>query len=129
MLEDMQEQMGLTYLFIAYVIKVFTIENKLVGDMYLGQLVELADSYELTTHSVHPYTKSLISAIPIADPKTARQNKRIVLEGDVPSPLNPPSGCRFRTRCPYATEQCAAEQPEWREISAGHYVACHHPCV
>ena len=93
--------------------------------MYLGKLVELADSYELIFHNVHPYTRSLISAIPIADPETARANKRIVLEGDVPSPLNPPSGCRFRTRCPYATEQCAAEVPQWREVSKGHYAACH----
>ena len=93
--------------------------------MYLGKPVELADSYELIFNSVHPYTKSLISAIPIADPKTARASKRIVLEGDVPSPLNPPSGCRFRTRCPYATEQCAAEVPKWREVSRGHYAACH----
>ena len=129
MFEELQEQMGLTYLFIAHDLSVVKHISDRIGVMYLGKMVELADSYELTTHSVHPYTKSLISAIPIADPKTARQNKRIVLEGDVPSPLNPPSGCRFRTRCPYATEQCAAEQPEWREISAGHYVACHHPCV
>ena len=129
MLEDMQEQMGLTYLFIAHDLSVVKHISNRIGVMYLGKLVELADSYELTTHSIHPYTRSLISAIPIADPKTARQNKRIVLEGDVPSPLNPPSGCRFRTRCPYATEQCAAEQPEWREVSTGHYVACHHPCI
>ena len=129
MFEDLQQELGLTYLFIAHDLSVVKHISNRIGVMYLGKLVELADSYELTTHSVHPYTKSLISAIPIADPKTARQNKRIVLEGDVPSPLNPPSGCRFRTRCPYATEQCAAEQPEWREISAGHYVACHHPCV
>ena len=129
MFEDLQQELGLTYLFIAHDLSVVKHISNRIGVMYLGKLVELADSYELTTHSVHPYTRSLISAIPIADPKTARQNKRIVLEGDVPSPLNPPSGCRFRTRCPYATEQCAAEQPEWREISAGHYVACHHPCV
>jgi len=129
MFEDLQQELGLTYLFIAHDLSVVKHISNRIGVMYLGKLVELADSYELTTHSVHPYTKSLISAIPIADPKTARQNKRIVLEGDVPSPLNPPSGCRFRTRCPYATEQCTAEQPEWREISAGHYVACHHPCV
>lgn len=129
MFEDLQQELGLTYLFIAHDLSVVKHISNRIGVMYLGKLVELADSYELTTHSVHPYTKSLISAIPIADPKTARQNKRIVLEGDVPSPLNPPSGCRFRTRCPYATEQCAAEQPEWREISAGHYVACHHLCV
>lgn len=129
MFEDLQQEMGLTYLFIAHDLSVVKHISNRIGVMYLGKLVELADSYELTTHSIHPYTRSLISAIPIADPKTARQNKRIVLEGDVPSPLNPSSGCRFRTRCPYATEQCAAEQPEWREISAGHYVACHHPCV
>ena len=97
-----------------------------IGVMYLGKLVELADSYELTFHSVHPYTRSLISAIPVADPKTARESRRIVLEGDVPSPLNPPSGCRFRTRCPCADEQCAAEEPKWREVSGGHYAACHH---
>ena len=116
MFEDLQQELGLTYLFIAHDLSVVKHISNRIGVMYLGKLVELADSYELTTHSVHPYTKSLISAIPIADPKTARQNKRIVLEGDVPSPLNPPSGCRFRTRCPYATEQCAAEQPEWLYI-------------
>lgn len=97
-----------------------------IGVMYLGRMVELADSYELTMHSLHPYTKSLISAIPIADPKQARASKRIALEGDVPSPLNPPSGCRFRTRCPYADEQCAKEVPEFKEVAPGHYAACHH---
>ncbi len=126
MFEDLQAQMGLTYLFIAHDLSVVKHISNRIGVMYLGKLVELADSYELIFHPVHPYTKSLISAIPIADPKTARANKRIALEGDVPSPLNPPSGCRFRTRCPYATEQCAAEVPKWREVSAGHYAACHH---
>ena len=125
MFEDLQEEMGLTYLFIAHDLSVVKHISDRIGVMYLGRMVELADSYELTTHPVHPYTKSLISAIPIADPKIARQSKRIVLEGDVPSPLNPPSGCRFRTRCPYATEQCAQEVPEFREISPGHYAACH----
>lgn len=126
MFEDLQEEMGLTYLFIAHDLSVVKHISNRIGVMYLGRLVELADSYELTTRSLHPYTKSLISAIPIADPKVARESKRIVLEGDVPSPLNPPSGCRFRTRCPYADERCAAEVPEWREVSSGHYVACHH---
>ena len=97
-----------------------------IGVMYLGKLVELADSFELIAHSVHPYTRSLISAIPVADPVTARQSHRIVLQGDVPSPLNPPSGCRFRTRCPYADERCAAEVPEFKEVSSGHWAACHH---
>ena len=125
MFEDLQQEMGLTYLFIAHDLSVVKHISNRIGVMYLGKLVELADSYELTTHSIHPYTRSLISAIPIADPKTARQNKRIVLEGDVPSPLNPPSGCRFRTRCPYATEQCAAEQPEWREPIKQEYTTLH----
>ncbi len=126
MFEDLQEEMDLTYLFIAHDLSVVKHISNRIGVMYLGRLVELADSYELTTRSLHPYTKSLISAIPIADPKVAKESKRIVLEGDVPSPLNPPSGCRFRTRCPYADERCAAETPEWREVSSGHYVACHH---
>ena len=125
MFEDLQESMNLTYLFIAHDLSVVKHISNRIGVMYLGRMVELADSYELTMHSLHPYTKSLISAIPIADPKIARTSKRIVLEGDVPSPLNPPSGCRFRTRCPYATEQCAQEVPEFREISPGHYAACH----
>lgn len=126
MFEDLQQQLGLTYLFIAHDLSVVKHISNRIGVMYLGRLVELADSYELTEHSLHPYTKSLISAIPIADPKVARANKRIVLEGDVPSPLNPPSGCRFRTRCPYADEKCANEVPEWREVEKNHYVACHH---
>lgn len=126
MFEDLQEQMGLTYLFIAHDLSVVKHISNRIGVMYLGKLVELADSYELIFHNMHPYTRSLISAIPIADPKTARASKRIVLEGDVPSPLNPPSGCRFRTRCPYATEKCAAEVPKFQEVSKGHYAACHH---
>lgn len=125
MFEDLQAEMGLTYLFIAHDLSVVKHISNRIGVMYLGKLVELADSYELIFHSLHPYTKSLISAIPIADPQVARSSKRIVLEGDVPSPLNPPSGCRFRTRCPYATEQCAQEVPQWREVSKGHYAACH----
>ena len=94
--------------------------------MYLGHMVEMAESDELIFHSVHPYTKSLISAVPIADPKIARTSKRIILNGDVPSPVNPPSGCPFRTRCPYADDLCAQQKPEFKEISSGHYAACHH---
>ncbi len=126
MFEELQQEMGLTYLFIAHDLSIVKHISNRIGVMYLGKLVELADSYELTFHSVHPYTKSLISAIPIADPETSRTSKRIVLSGDVPSPVNPPSGCTFRTRCPYATELCAEKAPEWREVSKGHYAACHH---
>ena len=126
MFEELQEQMGLTYLFFAHDLSVVKHISDRIGVMYLGKMVELADSYELVARSLHPYTKSLISAIPIADPVKARASKRIVLQGDVPSPLNPPTGCRFRTRCPYADECCAQKEPEWREVEKGHYVACHH---
>ena len=126
MFEELQEQMGLNYLLIAHDLSVVKHISDRIGVMYLGKMVELADSYELVARSLHPYTKSLISAIPIADPIKARASKRIVLQGDVPSPLNPPTGCRFRTRCPYADECCAQKEPEWREVEKGHYVACHH---
>lgn len=126
MFEDLQERMGLTYLFIAHNLSVVKHISNRIGVMYLGKLVELADSYELTFHSVHPYTRSLISAIPIADPTENRAARRIVLEGDVPSPVNPPSGCHFRTRCPYADEYCSQEEPEFKEVSPGHFAACHH---
>ncbi|MDO5520585.1 MAG: ATP-binding cassette domain-containing protein [bacterium] len=125
MFEDLQKEMGLTYLFIAHDLSIVKHISDRIGVMYLGRLVELADSFELIEHSLHPYTKSLISAIPVADPKTARASSRIVLEGDVPSPLNPPSGCTFRTRCPYATEECANKIPEFKEVEPGHFVACH----
>ena len=126
MFEELQESMGLSYLFIAHDLSVVKHISDRIAVMYLGKMVELADSYEITMHCIHPYTRSLVSAIPIADPIVARSNKRIVLEGDVPSPLNPPSGCRFRTRCPYADEQCACEVPELKEVTSGHYAYCHH---
>lgn len=126
MFEDLQKQMGLTYLFIAHDLSVVNHISSRIGVMYLGHMVELAEADELIFHSAHPYTRSLISAVPIADPRTARANKRIVLQGDVPSPLNPPSGCPFRTRCPYADGKCAGEKPEFKEIGGGHYAACHH---
>lgn len=126
MFEELQEKLGLTYLFIAHDLSVVKHISNRIGVMYLGKLVELAESKELTFHSLHPYTKSLISAIPIPDPKEAKERKRIILQGEIPSPLNPPSGCRFRTRCPYATEICAQQEPEFKEASNNHFVACHH---
>lgn len=126
MFEDLQQEMGLTYLFIAHDLSVVNHISNRIGVMYLGHIVEMADSDEIIFHSMHPYTRSLISAVPIADPRTARANKRIILEGDVPSPVNPPSGCPFRTRCPYADSVCAEQKPEFKEITSGHYCACHH---
>ncbi|MCL2323556.1 MAG: ABC transporter ATP-binding protein [Oscillospiraceae bacterium] len=126
MFEDIQTQRGLAYLFIAHDLAVVQHISNRIGVMYLGKIIELASNDELAFHAVHPYTKSLISAIPIADPKKSRSIKRIVLKGDVPSPVDPPSGCRFRTRCSYANEICANEEPEFREISKGHFAACHH---
>lgn len=124
MFEDLQKELGLTYLFIAHDLAIVKHISNRIGVMYLGKLVELADSETLYQRPLHPYTKSLLSAIPVPDPEISRSRKRIALEGDVPSPLNPPSGCRFRTRCPYATEQCAQETPAFRELEAGHFVAC-----
>jgi len=127
MLEDLQIQGGLTYLFIAHDLSIVKHISKRIGVMYLGRIVELADSLELIFRNVHPYTRSLVSAIPIPDPDEAAQSQRIVIEGDVPSPLDPPSGCRFHTRCEYATQRCKEEQPALEEISSGHFVACHFP--
>jgi oligopeptide transport system ATP-binding protein len=125
MFEDLQNDMGLTYLFIAHDLSVVRHISSRIGVMYLGKLVELAESGELSFHPQHPYTQSLISAIPVPDPETSRKSNRIVLQGDVPSPLNPPSGCRFRTRCPRAEAVCAQQEPAFREISPAHFAACH----
>lgn len=125
MFEDLQQEMGLTYLFIAHDLAIVKHISNRIGVMYLGKLVELADSNTLYAHPLHPYTSSLLSAIPIPDPEASHAKKRIMLEGDVPSPLNPPSGCRFRTRCPYANDHCAAEVPEFKEYETGHFAACH----
>jgi oligopeptide transport system ATP-binding protein len=126
MLEDLQHQLGLTYLFIAHDLSVVKHISNRIAVMYLGRMVELASSAELHHHPMHPYTISLLSAVPIPDPKKAHSAKRIVLEGDVPSPLKVPSGCSFRTRCPRATELCAQVTPEFKEEAPGHFVACHH---
>ena len=125
MFDELQEQMDLTYLFIAHDLLVVRHISDRIAVMYLGKMVELAESDEIYHHPLHPYTKSLMSAVPLPDPKKARENSRIVLSGDIPSPLNAPSGCPFRTRCPHATEACAASMPEFKEVSTGHFVACH----
>ena len=125
MLEDMQNEMGLTYLFIAHDLSVVRHISNRIGVMYLGNMVELAESYELNKHPIHPYTKTLLSAVPIPDPEVSKTRQRIILEGDIPSPMNPPSGCRFHTRCPYATDRCRQEVPAFKEYGPGHYAACH----
>ena len=124
MFEDLQNQLGVAYLFIAHDLLVVQHISNRIAVMYLGHVVELADANELMSDPKHPYTQSLLSAVPIPDPKTARKKNRIVLEGDVPSPLNMPSGCPFRTRCRYATEQCALDRPELTDRGGGHMVAC-----
>ena len=124
MFEDLQKQRGLSYLFIAHDLLVVQHISDRIAVMYLGHMMELAEADELMDHPIHPYTESLLSAVPIPDPETARRSKRIVLEGDVPSPLHMPSGCPFRSRCKYATEQCAKERPELTDRGNGHMVAC-----
>ena len=125
MLEELQETRKLTYLFIAHDLAIVKHISNRIGVMYLGHMVELAESAELYRSPIHPYTEMLLSAIPIADPDLSAARKRIRLEGEVPSPLNPPSGCPFRTRCPKAGKACAESMPALREITPGHFAACH----
>ncbi len=124
MFEDIQEKLGVAYLFIAHDLLVVHHISKRIAVMYLGRLVEVADADELNEHPVHPYTLSLLSAVPVPDPETARKSKRIILQGDVPSPLHMPSGCPFRTRCRYATDRCREAMPGLTDRGSGHMVAC-----
>ena len=125
MFADLQQELGLTYLFIAHDLLIVRHISDRIGVMYLGRLVELADAGEIYDNPLHPYSKSLLSSVPIPNPKIARSNKRIVLSGDIPSPLNAPSGCPFRTRCPYAASVCEESMPELKEVTEGRFVACH----
>ncbi len=125
LLERLQDQFGLTYLFIAHDLSMVRHISDRIAVMYLGKVVELTDRDTLYNHPQHPYTKALLSAVPIPDPRLERQRQRIILEGDVPSPANPPQGCNFCTRCPVAEERCFVEEPEFRETPTGHWTACH----
>jgi len=125
LLEDLQDRFGLTYLLIAHDLSMVRHICDRVAVMYLGVMAEMGDRDELYEHPLHPYTKALLSAVPVPDPKKARVRRRIILAGDVPSPINPPPGCRFHPRCPIAVDKCHIDVPEWREVSSGRWVACH----
>ncbi|WP_409305115.1 ABC transporter ATP-binding protein [Peribacillus sp. SCS-155] len=125
LLKRLQKEKGLTYLFIAHDLSMVKQISDRIAVMYLGQIVELTDSRQLYNKPLHPYTQALLSAIPIPDPDIEDQRERIILKGELPSPINPPSGCVFRTRCPYAMDVCAQVKPAWMEIEEGHYAACH----
>ncbi|MDO5690062.1 MAG: ABC transporter ATP-binding protein [Tissierellia bacterium] len=126
MLEDMQKELGLTYLFIAHDLSVVKHISDRIGVMYLGNMVELVDSRTLYQNPLHPYTKTLLSAVPVPDPDVSRSANRIMLEGEIPSAITPPSGCRFHTRCPKVTDKCKGDPPPFEEVEPGHWVACYH---
>lgn len=125
LLEELQDKLGITYLFIAHDLSMVRHISDRMAVMYLGKIVELADRDEIYLHSLHPYTQALISAVPVPDPDIAKARKRIILEGDLPSPANPPKGCNFNTRCPFKKDLCFNEDPLYRKIEEGHWVACH----
>lgn len=127
LLIDLQKKLGLTYLFIAHDLDIVRYISDRIAVMYLGHLVELGTSDEVYSHSLHPYSEALLSAVPIPDPKLEKEKKRIILEGDVPSPIDLPAGCPFAGRCRYATEECKTTKPQLVEAKPGHFVACHHP--
>jgi oligopeptide transport system ATP-binding protein len=128
MMEDLQKSLGITYLFIAHDLSMVKHISSKVGVMYLGKIVEMTNSIDLYKKPAHPYTQALLSAIPIADPEASMERERIILEGDVPSPINPPSGCSFRTRCKYSMKICSEQEPQFKEVAANHFCACHLNC-
>ena len=125
LLNELKHDLDLTYIFVAHDLSVVEYISDRVGVMYLGNFVEVGEKEKIYSNPMHPYTQALLSAVPVPDPKLSRTRKRIILEGDVPSPMNPPSGCRFHTRCPYATEKCSQVTPVFREHEPGHWAACH----
>jgi oligopeptide transport system ATP-binding protein len=127
LLQDLQEELGLTYLFISHDLSVIRHICNRVAVMYLGKMVELGKTEEIYRAPAHPYTQALLSAIPLPNPLQQRKRARIILQGDVPNPINPPSGCRFHTRCPLATELCKREEPQFEEMKPGRWIACHYP--
>ena len=125
LLKDFQDEKGVSYLFIAHDLSMVRYVSDDVGVMYLGQLVEGSDSGEIYRNPLHPYTKGLLGSIPVANPRLAKQKEKSSIEGDIPSPIHPPSGCRFHTRCPYATQACSEAVPQMKDVGGGHMVACH----